>query len=386
MGGDIHLWTPGNLPPISMAHNGAPVIVDAGTNCVNWTLEKLTVRRDANITKPEDLYRIKIGLLQGSTSSAFLYYLAKHYGLDEKRLHVVNLPPPEQLASLLSNAVQGLICWEPWPARALQSGETVVVHTGTTSNFAANAGQSVKVSDNRSIWVVSQEFERKNPKTVQAMMRVLVRAQRYVADPKNTDEAIKLFSDFQKQDAELNRKIWNNYVFMPVFDDAYVSDMEHTADFLEATGYQEAYQRARLHLQRATGCDRPGVGQGGRTVEGVIFALSCPRNRKRYEWARLAPVSSRTITWPVSSPPAAPTYAWSDGRTQESTRTLATRYGIPDIATDWRGVLDRKDLDAVVIITTPDHTHAEIAIAAAAAGRRSCCKNRWRRHRPSAAR
>jgi ABC-type nitrate/sulfonate/bicarbonate transport system substrate-binding protein len=92
------------------------------------------------------------------------------------------------------------------------------------------------VSDNRSIWVLSQEFARKNPKTVQAMMRVLVRAQRYVADPKNTDEAIKLFSDFQKQDAELNRKIWNNYVFTPVFDDAYVSDMEHTADFLEATG------------------------------------------------------------------------------------------------------------------------------------------------------
>ncbi|MBI3708278.1 MAG: ABC transporter substrate-binding protein [Proteobacteria bacterium] len=233
--GDIHLWTPGNLPPISMAHNGAPVVV-IGTNCVNWSLEKLTVRRDANITKPEDLYRIKIGLLQGSTSSAFLYYLAKHYGLDEKRLQVVNLPPPEQLASLLSNAVQGLICWEPWPVRALQSGETVVVHTCVTSGFAANAGQRAKVSDNRSIWVVSQDFARKNPRTVQAMMRVMVRAQRYVADPKNTEEAIKLFSEFQKQDPEINRKIWGNYVFTAAFDDAYVADMEHTAEFLEATG------------------------------------------------------------------------------------------------------------------------------------------------------
>jgi ABC-type nitrate/sulfonate/bicarbonate transport system substrate-binding protein len=235
MSGDLHLWTPGNLPPISMAHNGAPVVV-VGTNCVNWNLEKLTVRRDSNITKPEDLYGIKIGLLQGSTSSAFLYYLAKHYGLDEKRLQVVNLPPPEQLASLLSNAVQGLICWEPWPVRAVDSGQAVVIHTGTTSSFAANAGQQVKVSDNRSVWVVSQELARKSPRTVQAMMGVMVRAQRYVADPKNTEEVIKLFSDVQKQDPELNRKIWNNYVFKADFDDAYVADMEHTTDFLDATG------------------------------------------------------------------------------------------------------------------------------------------------------
>ena len=235
MSGDIQLWTPGNLPPISMAHNGAPVVV-VGTNCVNWNLEKLTVRRDANVTKPEDLYGIKIGLLQGSTSSAFLYYLAKHYGLDDKKLQVVNLPPPEQLASLLSNAIQGFICWEPWPVRALQSDQAVVVHTGTTSGFAANKGERVKVSDNRSIWVVSQDFARKNPKTLQAIMGVLIKAQRYVADPKNTDEAIKLFSDFQKQDPELNRKIWDNYVFKPDFDEAYVSDMEHTAEFLLATG------------------------------------------------------------------------------------------------------------------------------------------------------
>lgn len=241
MSGDIHLWTPGNLPPISMAHNGAPVVV-VGTNCVNWNLEKLVVRRDANITKPEDLYRIKIGLLQGSTSSSFLYYLAKHYGLDEKRLQVVNLPPPEQLASLTSNATQGLLCWEPWPVRAVDSSQAIVIHTGSTSEFAANAGQKVKVSDNRSVFAISQELARSKPRTVQAMMGVMVRAQKYVADPKNREEVIKLFSDFQKQDSALNRKIWDNYVFNPVFDQDYVSDMEHTAAFLEATG------RVKKHL------------------------------------------------------------------------------------------------------------------------------------------
>jgi myo-inositol 2-dehydrogenase/D-chiro-inositol 1-dehydrogenase len=47
---------------------------------------------------------------------------------------------------------------------------------------------------------------------------------------------------------------------------------------------------------------------------------------------------------------------------------LASRYGIPDVATDWRAVLDRRDVEAV-IIATPDDTHREIACAAAQAGK-----------------
>jgi myo-inositol 2-dehydrogenase/D-chiro-inositol 1-dehydrogenase len=47
---------------------------------------------------------------------------------------------------------------------------------------------------------------------------------------------------------------------------------------------------------------------------------------------------------------------------------LARRYGIPDVATDWRAVLDRADIDAV-LIATPDATHEEIALEAAQAGK-----------------
>ena len=52
----------------------------------------------------------------------------------------------------------------------------------------------------------------------------------------------------------------------------------------------------------------------------------------------------------------------------ESARRLAEQYRVPDAVDDWRRVLDRQDVQAVVI-ATPDHTHEEIAIAAAAAGK-----------------
>ena len=56
------------------------------------------------------------------------------------------------------------------------------------------------------------------------------------------------------------------------------------------------------------------------------------------------------------------------GRSRDKTAAFAARHGIAEVTTDWRAVLARDDIDAVVI-TTPDDTHAEIAIAAAAAGK-----------------
>ena len=41
--------------------------------------------------------------------------------------------------------------------------------------------------------------------------------------------------------------------------------------------------------------------------------------------------------------------------------------------TDFRGVLDRKDVDAVMV-TTPDHSHVPIALAAIRAGKDVCCE------------
>ncbi len=56
------------------------------------------------------------------------------------------------------------------------------------------------------------------------------------------------------------------------------------------------------------------------------------------------------------------------GRTPEKTAALAARYAVAATTTDWRVLLARDDIDAVVI-TTPDATHAQIAIAAARAGK-----------------
>jgi ABC-type nitrate/sulfonate/bicarbonate transport system substrate-binding protein len=239
LSGDIQLWTPGNLPPISMAQSGLPVLV-LGTNCIATAADNLVARKDANIRAPEDLYRIKIGLLDGSTASATLAGLAKYYGLDQKRLQVVNMPPPEQFASLKSNAIQALLCWEPWGHNALALGDTMLVHSGVESGFEKNKGAKAHISATRSLLVTSEDFVRRNPNATALLMAALVRGQRYVSDPANRAAVLDRVAAVTKQDRALVEAIWGEYSFDPSFDQAYVDDMRAMADYLVSSGRAKA--------------------------------------------------------------------------------------------------------------------------------------------------
>jgi predicted dehydrogenase len=61
------------------------------------------------------------------------------------------------------------------------------------------------------------------------------------------------------------------------------------------------------------------------------------------------------------------------GRDEQATADFAGLFDIPDIETDWRAVLDRDDVD-IVDICVPGRLHAEIAIAALAAGKHVLCE------------
>jgi predicted dehydrogenase len=61
------------------------------------------------------------------------------------------------------------------------------------------------------------------------------------------------------------------------------------------------------------------------------------------------------------------------GRTEANARAFAEKWGYESIETDWRKLIDRKDIDAIDICT-PNDSHMEIAIAAAQAGKMILCE------------
>ncbi|MBM3824622.1 MAG: Gfo/Idh/MocA family oxidoreductase [Verrucomicrobia bacterium] len=60
-------------------------------------------------------------------------------------------------------------------------------------------------------------------------------------------------------------------------------------------------------------------------------------------------------------------------RNAEAARSFADRWGYGSVETDWRKLIERDDID-VIDIATPNNTHAEIAIAAAKAGKMILCE------------
>lgn len=60
-------------------------------------------------------------------------------------------------------------------------------------------------------------------------------------------------------------------------------------------------------------------------------------------------------------------------RTRGDAAAFAERWGFASYETDWRRLIERKDIDAIDICT-PNDTHKEIALAAAAAGKAILCE------------
>ncbi len=61
------------------------------------------------------------------------------------------------------------------------------------------------------------------------------------------------------------------------------------------------------------------------------------------------------------------------GRSGDAAKAFAEQWQYESVETDWKALVDRKDIDAIDICT-PNNTHAEIAIAAAKAGKMVLCE------------
>jgi predicted dehydrogenase len=71
--------------------------------------------------------------------------------------------------------------------------------------------------------------------------------------------------------------------------------------------------------------------------------------------------------------PLQPVLKAACARTHSDVTAFANNWGYESVETDWRRMIDRKDIDAIDICT-PNDTHREIALAAAAAGKAILCE------------
>ena len=61
------------------------------------------------------------------------------------------------------------------------------------------------------------------------------------------------------------------------------------------------------------------------------------------------------------------------GRNEENAREIASRWSIPAVFTDWMGMINNAELDAI-IVSTPNDTHYSISMMAIDAGLHVLCE------------
>ena len=233
VGGNIDVWQPASVPAISLINRGAPVrIVGQGSKC---RLESLLVRPDAGVKNPEDLYKTSIAVLQGSTLNAYLANLAKHYGLDYAKLKIVNMAPAESLAALISGGIGAAVTFPPTTGRAIQDARAIEV-AGRVSGFQKDKGAKTEFSQTRCVLVMNEAFISKHPDSAEAVMSTISRAQKYISQPANVEEAQEVFAAWSGQKLADVKGAWSLYQFPTQLDSDFRKDLEDYSRFLQETG------------------------------------------------------------------------------------------------------------------------------------------------------
>lgn len=233
--GAVDVSNPTQAPVLTLRSNGLPVVVLANLSIVDQTMG-MVLRKSAGVRIPPQLEGLKIGLLKGSGAEQMLQLICTSYHIDCTRIQVVNLPPPAQLAALAAGSIDGMVTWQPWVHQALENGDTVLVHTGTTSYLGAKRGHAQRVDYTRTVLASTQSFVKSNPKTVDAILRAYIKAQAFVADSRNYDEVVAIYSKYFHEDPKLNQILLKQNVNSLALDDGYLHDMKAVADFLGQTG------------------------------------------------------------------------------------------------------------------------------------------------------
>jgi NitT/TauT family transport system substrate-binding protein len=123
---------------------------------------------------------------KGNINELLLRAVLETNGIDFDSIHLVEMDFPEMAGALESKAVDAAALIDPFVVDAQRKiGAKVVVDLtgpGTTENFPV-AG-----------FATTAKFAEKNPKTIAAIQRVLLRGQQLAGDRKNVEEALPKFA------------------------------------------------------------------------------------------------------------------------------------------------------------------------------------------------
>ena len=112
------------------------------------------------------------------------YFLAAGGIHPDKDVNLITIPPPQMVANMKIGKMDGFCVGEPWGARAIADG----------IGFSAITTQDMWKDHPEKVLAFTEEFAKKNPKTVKAVLKAIHEASVWLDETSNRDEACAIVS------------------------------------------------------------------------------------------------------------------------------------------------------------------------------------------------
>lgn len=125
-----------------------------------------------------------ITLAPGTHAMWLRYWLAAG-GIDpDKDVALITVPPPQMVANMSAQRMDGFCVGEPWNARALANG----------LGFTAILSEEIWPDHPEKVLAFTEEFAEANPNSVKAVLKAIQEASAWCDDPANRTELVTLLS------------------------------------------------------------------------------------------------------------------------------------------------------------------------------------------------
>lgn len=142
------------------------------------TLDKVKPAVEAVKAKKEATFAMTF---PGGTHDLWLRQWLAAAGVDQKAVKIITIPPPQMVANMKVNAMDGFSVGEPWNGVAVKDG----------IGFTAITSQDIWKHHPEKALGVNAEFAAKRRDDLKLLMRAILEASKYIDDPKNKAEAAK---------------------------------------------------------------------------------------------------------------------------------------------------------------------------------------------------
>jgi len=244
VGGSASIGAAGSTPVTTLRARPYPIRIVSQISDISGA-QQIIVK--TAVKGPEDLQGKKIAIMRGTSSETLFDSFAQTYGLDPTKVTLVNMAPPEMLASFSRGDVDAISVWEPNATRARKFGGKMLV-SGTKSAIPGKSGDRRIVGDH-SLLFATETFIRDQPNQVKAVLTALSRADDFIRA--NKAEATSLLSkEFGFDTADMTDIMAANRYTLEL-DDQLVQDLDTLAAFLFSRKNIQSKPEARTWIDPA---------------------------------------------------------------------------------------------------------------------------------------